>query len=110
MERAEGGAGALEQRGGKELLNIHRLNDNELVLFDERARESWIVYPPRSLYEHLRRPSADTTIVEHHPWAPLSVPIFHYVRVRETCVEHGLACGAARAIQSGVEAGWDPFR
>ncbi len=30
-------------------LDIARLNDNELVLFDRERQESWIVFPPHRL-------------------------------------------------------------
>src|SRR5262249_53005850 len=47
---------------------VKRRTDNELILFVEERRESWIVYPPRSQYEFLERPNALTVLVEHHPW------------------------------------------
>ena len=91
-------------------LAIGRMNDNELVFFREEARESWIIYPPRSRYEHVRRPTADSTVVEHHPWAPLSETYDHVVRPAEGCAEHGVECGAYGAIKAATQAGWDPFR
>jgi len=90
-------------------LDVARLIDNELVLFDRPGRESWIVYPPRSAYEHLSRPSRDTVLVEHHPWAPFSEIVLHAVRADVGCAEHGLECGANAAIRAGVEVGWNPF-
>ncbi|MDP8922720.1 MAG: hypothetical protein M3O34_07570 [Chloroflexota bacterium] len=85
------------------------MTDNELVLFDREHRESWIVYPPRSAYEHLRRPTSDTVLVEHHPWAPYSEIVLHHLRVSVGCAEHGLDCTAGAAIQSGIDVGWNPF-
>ena len=89
--------------------DVARLIDNELVLFDRERRESWIVYPPRSAYEHLRRPTPDTVLVEHHPWAPYSEIVLHRVRTSVGCEEHGLECTANEAIQAGVDVGWNPF-
>jgi hypothetical protein len=88
---------------------VARRNDNELILFVGDRRESWIVYPPRSAYDFLRRPTTRTVLVEHHPWAPYSEIVMHEVDAAEGCREHGLACGASSAIQAGVRAGWDPF-
>ena len=68
---------------------IARWSENELVLFDEAKRESWLVYPPRSGYGFLRRPTRDTTMVVHHPWAPYSREVEHAVRLQEGCGEHG---------------------
>ena len=89
--------------------DVARLTDNELVLFDRQRSESWIVYPPRSAYEHLRRPTPDTVLVEHHPWAPYSDIVLHPVRASLGCAEHGLDCAADAAIRAGVAAGWNPF-
>jgi hypothetical protein len=88
---------------------IGRMNDNEFILFDEAAQESWIIYPPRSRYDFVRRPAGDSTVIEHHPWAPFSEARDHVVRVTEGCVEHGLDCGAYSAVKAATEAGWDPF-
>jgi hypothetical protein len=90
---------------------IGRYSDNELVLFDESAKESWIIYPPRSAYEFLdrRRPSRSVTIVEHHPWAPFSVTRDHHLQARDACAVHGLECPANQAIQAAVDLGFDPF-
>ena len=88
---------------------VARRTDNELVLFVGDRRESWIVYPPRSTYEHLERPSVRTVLVEHHPWAPYSAIVMHEVDATEACREHGLRCGASAAIQAGVRVGWNPF-
>ncbi len=88
---------------------IKRRNDNELILFVEERRESWIVYPPRSQYEFLERPSTQTVLVEHHPWTPYSPIVMHEVDASTGCREHGVACGANAAIEAGVRIGWNPF-
>ncbi|MCC6174817.1 MAG: hypothetical protein IT305_05905 [Chloroflexi bacterium] len=89
--------------------DIARMNDNELILFDDRRKESWIVYPPRSRYDFLERPSATTVLVEHHPWAPYADVVVHAVDARTGCREHGLDCGAQAAIETSVQVGWNPF-
>ena len=93
-------------------LTIGRYSDNELVLFDETHQESWIIYPPRSAYDFLpiRRASNSITLVEHHPWAPYSVPRDHQVQTRDACATHGLDCPANEAIQAAVDLGFDPFQ
>jgi hypothetical protein len=88
---------------------VKRRNDNELILFVADRRESWIVYPPRSQYEFLDRPSMRTVLVEHHPWTPYSAIIMHEVDASTGCHEHGLTCGASAAIQAGIQVGWNPF-
>ena len=90
---------------------VARFNDNELVLFDTAAQESWIVYPPRSAYEFLprRRSKTAVTLVEHHPWAPMSVPVDHEVEARSACLTHGTVCAANQAIEAAVAFGFDPF-
>jgi hypothetical protein len=88
---------------------VKRRNDNELILFVGDRRESWIVYPPRSQYDFLERPTTQTVLVEHHPWTPYSPIVMHEVEAATGCREHGLACGASAAIQAGVRAGWNPF-
>ncbi|TME25978.1 MAG: hypothetical protein E6I75_26965 [Chloroflexi bacterium] len=90
---------------------IARRTDNELILFDEPASESWIIYPPRSVYEFLalRRRSATTTIVEHHPWTVSLAPVDHVLDPREGCLVHGLQCQAQIAITVAVQLGYDPF-
>jgi hypothetical protein len=90
---------------------VGRYSDNELVLFDEKAHESWIIYPPRSEYDFLarRRPSKSVTVVEHHPWAPFTVARDHHLRPRDACAVHGLECPANGAIQAAVDLGFDPF-
>lgn len=87
-----------------------RVCDNECILFDEARQLSWIVYPPRSAYDFLQRPSKDTTIVEYHPWTPYAQPVHHALQPRIGCKEHGLDCGATLAIQAAVDLGWDPFK
>jgi hypothetical protein len=91
--------------------SVARRTDNELILFDESASESWIVYPPRSAYEFLapRRRSAGSTIVEHHPWTAAVAPVDHEVDARDGCLQHGLQCRAQFAITAAVRAGYDPF-
>jgi hypothetical protein len=90
---------------------VARYSDNELVLFDTAARESWIVYPPRSAYDflHVRRPSKAVTLVEHHPWAPFSAVRDHHLRTQEGCLAHGLQCAAHEAIRAAVDVGFNPF-
>lgn len=90
---------------------IARRTDNELILFDESASESWIVYPPRSAYEFLaaRRRSASKTLVEHYPWTAEVAPMDHVVDAREGCQQHGLQCRAQVAITAAVRVGYDPF-
>jgi hypothetical protein len=82
-----------------------------LILFDEDAAESWIVYPPRSAYEFLglRRRSARNTIVEHHPWSASIEAVDHLLDAREGCLLHGLKCRAQLAIAAAVRSGYDPF-
>ncbi len=91
--------------------SVGRLSDNELILFDESAQESWIVYPPRSRYDFLgdRRPSASTTVVEFHPWRPMSPTVDHQLNAREGCLTHGADCPSNAAIQAAVDLGFDPF-
>lgn len=103
------GAGPTASADGADRLDVARLTDNELILFDRRRRESWIIYPPRSKYDFLRRPSAETVLVEHRPWAPFSPVDEHQLLARDGCLEHGLACGAQAAIQAGLDVGWNPF-
>jgi hypothetical protein len=90
-------------------LTPSRINDNELILFDQQARESWIIYPPRSAYDHVERADPGAAVVEHHPWAPLSEPVFHTLTPAEGCAEHGLECGASAALKAGAELGWNAF-
>ncbi len=89
---------------------IARWSENELVLFDEARRESWLVYPPRSRYEFVRRQTHDTTLVVYHPWAPYSREVEHAIRLQEGCGEHGMECEAQEALQAAIDTGFDPFR
>jgi hypothetical protein len=91
--------------------SIARRTNNELILFDEAASESWIVYPPRSEYDFLavRRRSPQHTVVEHHPWTAAVQPVDHVLDPRDGCHEHGLHCPAQSAIAAAVRAGYDPF-
>ncbi len=91
--------------------SIGRFSDNELILFDETAQESWIIYPPRSHYDFLgdRRPTTSSTVVEFHPWAPMSATVDHPLNARDACLTHGAACPANAAVQAAVELGFDPF-
>ena len=91
--------------------SIARRTDNELILFDEAASESWIVYPPRSAYAFLRsrRRAATTTVVEHHPWTAAASPVDHPLDARDGCLMHGLQCRAQFAIAAAVRLGYDPF-
>ncbi len=90
---------------------VGRFSDNELILFDRSAQESWIVYPPRSAYEFLRvrRASPRVTVVEHHPWTPFAVPVDHQLQVKEACALHGTGCAAYEVVRAAVSMGFDPF-
>jgi hypothetical protein len=101
----------LPPRGEAAAFTVGRRTDNELILFDQAASESWIVYPPRSAYEFLRmrRRSASTTVVEHHPWSAFVSPVDHLIDARNGCLEHGLDCPAQAAIAAVVRLGYDPF-
>ena len=95
---------------GPPRFKIARWTDNELVLFDEERRESWLVYPPRSRYEFLRRQTRDTTLVVCHAWAPYSPEVEHAIRLQEGCGQHGLECEAQEPTQAAIDTGFDPFR
>ena len=88
-----------------------RQTENELILFDTDAAESWIIYPPRSAYAFLapRRRDARATIVEHHPWSAVIAPIDHIVDPRSGCHDHGVQCQAQVAVATAVSLGYDPF-
>ena len=90
---------------------VARRTDNECILFDERAAESWIIYPPRSAYEFLavRRRSPKTTIVEHHPWSTALPVEDHPLDARDGCLVHGLECRAQLSITAAAQLGYDPF-
>jgi hypothetical protein len=99
------------ERAVQPTFSVARRTDNELILFDAAAAESWIVYPPRSAYEFLstRRRSVVTTIVEHHPWTADVAPLDHPLDARDGCLVHGLQCRAQVAIAAAVRLGYDPF-
>lgn len=90
---------------------VARYSDNELVLFDTAAQESWIVYPPRSSYAflHHRRASSRVTVVEHHPWVPFSKIEDHHVRPEDGCGLHGTECAANEIIYAAANLGFNPF-
>jgi hypothetical protein len=90
---------------------VARYSDNELVLFDTAAQESWIVYPPRSSYAFLRtrRASSRVTVVEHHPWAPFSKIEDHHLRPEDACGLHGTTCVANEIIRAAANLGFNPF-
>jgi hypothetical protein len=102
----------VDKRPQQPRFQIGRYSQNELVLFDQERQESWIIYPPRSVYDflHLRRPSNTITLIEHHPWAPFSVNRDHHIRPAEACAMHGLACPANAAVAAAVDLGFDPFK
>jgi hypothetical protein len=86
-----------------------RANDNELIFFDYAARESWILYPPRSHYLTGKRLLAGQTLVERRPWNVAAVAEQHIVSPGAGCASHGIECGANRAVQATAEIGWNPF-
>jgi len=90
---------------------VARFSDNELVLFDNAAQESWIVYPPRSSYAFLRtrRASSRSTVVEHHPWAPFATIEDHDLRPEDACGLHGITCVANEVIEAATQIGFNPF-
>ena len=90
---------------------VARFSDNELVLFDTAAQESWIVYPPRSSYAFLRarRASSRITLVEHHPWAPFARIEDHHLRPESACGLHGTRCPANEVILAAAQLGFNPF-
>jgi hypothetical protein len=87
-----------------------RANDNELIFFDYAARESWILYPPRSRYLSSQRLLAGQTLVERRPWNVSAVVEQHVISAGAGCASHGIECGANRAVQATAEIGWNPFR
>jgi hypothetical protein len=86
-----------------------RANDNELILFDYAARESWILYPPRSRYLSEQRILSGQTLVERRPWSVHGQVEQHVVTVAAGCAAHGLDCAAQRAVQATADIGWNPF-
>jgi hypothetical protein len=104
-------AAAKVEHARQPAFTVARRTDNELILFDEAASESWIVYPPRSGYEFLatRRRAPNTTVVEHHPWSAAVTAVDHVADARDGCLLHGLQCRAQFAIAAAVRFGYDPF-
>ena len=94
---------------GQRPLTPVRVNDNELIFFDYAARESWILYPPRSRYLPEKRLLSGQTLVERRPWSVTAVVEQHVVSVAEGCAAHGINCEAQRAVQATVDVGWNPF-
>jgi hypothetical protein len=86
-----------------------RANDNELIFFDHIARESWILFPPRSAYLGDRRILSGQTLVERRPWSVGAAVEHHVVSVAEGCAAHGLDCAAQCAVQATADIGWNPF-
>ena len=114
LPRGRPPAAARRPRPGEKLpaalkFRLARWSPTELILFDDAARESWLLYPPRSLYARRQRIVGDALVVEHRVWSGNRDPEQHVVRPAEGCVRHGLACGANEAIQAAVDAGFDPF-
>lgn len=101
---------AVAARPREEDLKPARVCPNECILFDESRQTSWIIYPPRSAYDFVRRPTSDTTIVEHHPWSPMERIAHHPLSAASGCSDHGVDCGANVAIRAAIRLGWDPFR
>lgn len=99
----------LEATFDPKILTIGRMNENECILFDELHRLSWIIYPPRSRYDFVHRPTVDSIIVELHPWEPMIEGVKHSIRPSNGCAEHGITCIANRALTESVNRGWNPF-
>ena len=89
---------------------LARWSPDEVILFDDAARESWLLYPPRSRYQASRRVLGQALLVERRPWNPDASPDEHVVTPADGCARHGLTCQAQEAIQAAVDAGYDPFR
>jgi hypothetical protein len=100
----------LEATFDPKALTIGRMNDNECILFDEPHRLSWIIYPPRSKYDFIHRPTVDSIIIELHPWEPMMESVLHSIRPTEGCASHGAHCIANRALTESVNRGWNPFQ
>jgi hypothetical protein len=88
---------------------VARWSRVELILFDDDARASWILYPPRSHYARRQRIIGDALVVEHRLWSGHRDPDQHVVTPLHGCARHGMACEAQEAIQAAVDAGFDPF-
>ena len=82
--RARGGRPRPGQRLPAALrVRLARWNDHELILFDDAARESWLLYPPRSRYQASRRVLGQALLVERRPWNPDASPDEHVVTPAE---------------------------
>jgi hypothetical protein len=88
---------------------IARWSDNELIFFDEKKQESWIIYPPRSRYTFVKRLVPGVTVIEHRPWDSNRRADEHVIRMQEGCTEHGMECAAQQAIRAAIDVGFDPF-
>lgn len=98
-----------QREGAPRPLTPARANENELIFFDYQARESWILYPPRSQYSEGRRLLSGQTLVERRRWATASAVEQHVISAAAGCAQHGLACEAQRAVQATADIGWNPF-
>jgi hypothetical protein len=98
-----------EASPGLRPLHPVRANDNELIFFDNDARESWILYPPRSRYLSDKRILSGQTLVERRPWSISGSIEQHVVSAAAGCAAHGLDCRAQRAVQATADIGWNPF-
>jgi len=101
---------APQQRPPALRLDVARLNDNELILFDREQELSWILYPPRSRYAFVKRLVRDALIVERRSWKPFTAAEEHVFRLQVGCTLHGITCPAQDAVQAAVDLGWDPFK
>jgi hypothetical protein len=90
-------------------LRIVRWNDNELIFFDDKKEESWIIYPPHSRYTFIKRAMAGVTVVEHRPWDANKKVMEHAIRLQEGCTLHGMTCPAQAAIRAAIDVGFNPF-
>jgi hypothetical protein len=90
-------------------LQVARRTDNECIYFDEKHTASWIIYPPRSRYSFVPRPSSDVTVVEYRRWTPMTRSVFHRLTVATGCAEHGAECPSAVAVSVAVRDGYNPF-
>ena len=90
-------------------LAIARWNDNELIFFDHEARESWIIYPPRTSYSFAKRVMAGSTLVERRLWSRMGGREEHVFTAAGGCARHGIECPAQAAIQAAVDSGFNPF-
>ena len=100
----------IDRSPGLPLLTPVRVNDNELIFFDYAARESWILYPPRSRYLSDKRLLAGQMLVERRRWTVSAQAEQHVVSAAAGCAAHGLDCAAQRAVQATADIGWNPFQ